>query len=268
MKTVFTSGVFCAITRSPFRSQLSRMVRVVTTHAFALCGNPRRPFKEVCMSKITIGLCTLVMLVFAPSVKADPIVITGGSLTVIGIFGSPNYTLTGQNFLVSGSGGDTGNTPSCFPCPSGTPVSISSFLVGSSLGHGTAIINGTTITNLFFFGQFSLAAPTVILPAGMTNVTVTAPFFFSGFITGCTGNSQVCETQIFTTELVGQGTATALFGSGVPFNDLTLYSFRSVTYPFEAAPVPEPMTILLLTSGLIGVGARLRSCRKNQISKN
>src|SRR5687768_4116151 len=156
------------------------------------------------MSKILIGLCIFVMLVITPSVKADPVVITGGSLTVIGTFGTATYTITGQNFLVSASGGDQGNTPGCLPCPSGTPVSISSFLVGSSLGHGTAIIDGITIPNLFFFGEFSLGAQPVILPQGLTEVTVMVPFSFSGFITGCTGNSLVCATEVFTRELTGQ----------------------------------------------------------------
>ncbi len=221
------------------------------------------------MSKIIIGVFTFVMLVITPSVKADPIVITSGSLTVVGPFGSPSYTMTGLNFSVTASGGDQGNALSCLPCPSGTPISISSQFAGSSLGGGTATFNGTTFNNLVFFGQFTFGAENVVLPAGTTNVTITAPFFFSGFITGCEGNALVCANQIFTTELVGQGTVTALFDAPVQFNNITLYTFRSVTYEFEAAEIPEPMTLLLLASGLLGVSARgLRSCRKNRISKN
>ena len=216
------------------------------------------------MSKILIGLSIFAMLVVTPSVKADPVVITGGSLTVVGIFGRPSYTITGQNFLVTASGGDEGNTPNCIPCPSGTPISISSFLIGSSLGGGTAIVDGMVFNNLAFFGQFSLATQNVILPPGMVDVTVTAPFFFSGFITGCIGNALFCNTEVFTRELVGQGTVTAIFGSGFPFNGITLYSFRSVVYTFEGAAteVPEPVTILLLTSGLIGIGVKARRKRR------
>jgi hypothetical protein len=229
-------------------------------------GNSNPTFKEACMSKILIGLCIFVMLVVTPSVKADPVVITGGSLTVVGIIGRPSYTIVGQNFLVTAANGDEGNTPSCIPCPSGTPISISSFLVGSSLGGGTAIVDGTVFNNLAFFGQFSLATQSVILPPGMVDITITAPFFFSGFITGCIGNALVCQTEVFTRELVGQGTVTAIFGSGFPFNGLTLYSFRSVTYTFEGAAteVPEPVTILLLTSGLIAVGANVRARSKQR----
>lgn len=224
------------------------------------------------MYKTLIGLSVFLMLVITPSVKADPIVITGGSLTVIGTFGFPNYTLTGQNFSVTATGNDLGNTPSCIPCPSGTPISLSSFLAGSTLGGGTATINGVTFSNVFFIGQFSLAAGGVELPAGLTEVTVTVPFSFSGFLIGC-DDTLNCSAinQLFETELVGQGTATAIFDLGFPFNGITLYHFQSVTYQFESVGtgIPEPMTILLLTSGLIGVGARgFRTCRKNRILKN
>lgn len=220
------------------------------------------------MSKIIIGLCTFVLLVITPSVKADPVVITGGSLSVVGILGGPNYTMTGQNFVVTAINGDQGNTPGCFPCVSGQPVSLSSFLTGSSLGRGTAIVDGVTFNNLAFVGQFIFSAGAAILPPDMVEVTVTTPFVFSGFIVGCTGSHLVCETEVFTRELVGQGTVTALFGGGFPFNGVTLYSIRSVTYTFEgaAAEIPEPMTILLLTSGLIGVGANLRKRSKQRKS--
>jgi hypothetical protein len=224
------------------------------------------------MSKILIGLCVFVMLVITPSVKADPIVVTGGSLTVVGTSGFPNYTLTGQNFSVTAEGRDPGNTPGCIPCPSGTPISLSSFLAGSTLGFGNATINGTTFNDIFFVGQFNLAAGTVELPAGLTEVTVTLPFSFSGFLVGCE-DSLNCSAfnQLFGTDLVGQGTVTAIFDSGFPFNGITLYSFRSVTYEFQGsgAEIAEPMTILLLTSGLIGLSARgFRTCRKNRILKN
>lgn len=215
------------------------------------------------MSKLAIGLCVFVMLAITPSVHADPIVITSGSLTVTGIFGSPSYSFSGQNFSVTATPGDPGNTPNCLPCPSGTPVNISSFLAGSSLGQGSATINGMTFNNLFFSGVFSLAAENVVLPVGTTNITVTAPFFFSGFIQGCEGNSLDCVTQVFgNTDLVGQGIATANFTFSETVNGVSLYNFRSVTYQFQE--IPEPMTALLLASGLIGLGAKLKARSKRR----
>lgn len=214
------------------------------------------------MSKLIIGLCAFVMLVLTPSVRADPIVITGGSLSVVGIFGSPTYSISGQNFSATSVGGDPGNTPNCAPCVSNTPINISSFLVGSSLGHGTATIDGTTFDPVFFLGQFTFSAANIILPPGMTDLTVIAPFSFSGNIEGCLPNSLVCTTEVFATrELVGQGLAKVEFTfGGFLDNGATQYSFRSVTYQFQE--VPEPMTVMLLASGLLGLGAKLRSRRR------
>jgi hypothetical protein len=211
------------------------------------------------MSRMIIGLCAFVLLAIPSSVQADPIVITSGSLSVVGLSGSPSYSLTGLNFSVTASGGDTGNTPNCFPCLSGTPVSLNSFLVGTSLGQGTATIDGTTFNNVGFLGEFSFGS-IVVLPAGMTNITVMAPFTFTGNIRGCEGNPLICTTPVFSTvELVGQGIATANFiFSGIHASGATLYSFSSVTYQFQSSEIPEPMSIVLLTSGLIGLGARLK----------
>lgn len=216
------------------------------------------------MSKLIIGLCAFVMLAIPSSAQADPIVITSGSLTVVGISGRPSYSITGLNFSVTASGGDTGNTPNCSPCLSGTPVSLSSFLVGTSLGLGSVTIDGTTFNNVGFLGEFSLGA-SVVLPPGTTNITVTAPFSFIGNIRGCEGNALICTTPVFSTvELVGQGIATANFiFSGIHTNGATLYSFSSVTYQFQSSEIPEPLSIVLLASGLIGLGAKLK-LRRNR----
>jgi hypothetical protein len=81
------------------------------------------------MSRVIIGLCAFVMLVITPSVQADPIVITSGSLTVTGLSGTPRYSISGENLSVTSVGGDSGNTPNCLPCLPGQVVSVSSFLV-------------------------------------------------------------------------------------------------------------------------------------------
>jgi PEP-CTERM motif len=93
-------------------------------------------------------------------------------------------------------------------------------------------------------------------------LTVTAPFTFSGNIEGCLPNSLNCTTEVFAPrELIGQGTAVVqfTFGGFLP-SGATLYGFRSITCQFQE--VPEPMTVILLGSGLIGLGAKLRSRRR------
>src|SRR3982750_2157403 len=100
------------------------------------------------MSKILIGLCALTLLVITPSVKADPLVVISGSLSVTGIAGGPHYTFNGANFTITAAG-DPGNVrpQSCFPCLSGDLLEVDAFFAGTSLGTGTATINGTTFDN-------------------------------------------------------------------------------------------------------------------------
>ena len=214
--------------------------------------------------KIVLCLCAFVLLVVTPSVYADPIVITSGSLSVNGS-AVATYTINGQNFSATSVFGDSGNSGpvGCVPCASGNLVSTSSFFVGTSLGSGSATINGTTFNPVEFLGEFSLAGTPVLLPVGTSNVSFTVPFNFTGNIRGCEDNVS-CVNEVFSTvELVGQGTLTVEFlFSGTLDNGVSLYSFKSLTYNFQDASVPEPMTMALLASGLLGLGAKLRSRRK------
>ena len=210
------------------------------------------------MPRILIALCALLLLTIAPSVKADPIVITGGTLTVTGsIPGGPRFTLTGDNFSVSG-GGDQGSSPSCFPCRSGDFISVGGFFAGSSLRAGTVIVDGMTFSGLMS-GQLVFTGPPILIPEAMTNISITGPFTMTGFINVCAlkpfpdcGGDDV----LFTTDLVGQGIVTINLTFLRILNGRPLYQMSSVTYTFQAAEIPEPMTITLLTFGVIGLGAK------------
>lgn len=213
------------------------------------------------MPRLVICLCALVMFIITPSVKADPVVIDGGQFFVDGISARPHYIITGLNFSVSASGGDPGNTPNCLPCPAGTPISISSFLVGSSLGSGSATINGITFNNIGFLGEFSFAVQPIMLPNDTFDHQVEVPFFFTGNIRGCSPSSLICTTEVFSmTQLVGQGVAKAAFTFSGTQDGVSLFSFTGVRYDFR--PVPEPVTLTLLVSGLLGLGVKLRARRK------
>lgn len=196
------------------------------------------------MTKFFPLLCTLLLIVvFTPSTtQADPIFITGGSLTVTGLDG-PSYSIFGNNFSSGGSGdrGAVGLQTGFFISSPGSVINVNAFFVGSSLGG-----NHT--------GSFTFTGPPITVPFSLTNLTLTSPFVFSGTLGTCL---QSCmEGPPFSiVSLVGGGTATIELIAGVTPSGVRIFTFRTITYNFE---VPEPASILLLGGGLAALGARLR----------
>ena len=210
-------------------------------------------------------LLVILFLLTPASIKADPVVITSGFLSVSGgIFAGPVYSFAGQGFSASGQG-EPGNTgpQQCSPCVGGSLLTLNANFAGSSLGSGTAIINGVSFNNMTFAGQIQFFG-SVVLPSIPSDITLTAPFTFNGFMFGCVNLSHVdCSPQVavFNIDVTGQGLATVqlafegLSGSGQP-----LYAFRSVRYDFQA--VPEPSAILLLGGGLVSFVFRWKKRRR------
>lgn len=213
------------------------------------------------MSRVVIGLCALVMLMITPSVYADPLVITSGSASINNA-ARLAYNIAGQNFSIATIGnGETGNAPSatCSPCVSGMNVFAGGFFTGDSLGSGNATINGMTFNNIGFLGTFNIGSAAITLPVGTSDLVFVVPFQLTGDIIGCQPDNTSCLTQVFSTQISGQGLATLRYTFGTTFNGLSLYTFNSMTFEFQdPAAVPEPMTITLLAAGLIGVAGKLR----------
>lgn len=213
------------------------------------------------MSKIIISLCAFVILAITPSVRADTVVVTSGSVSLQGAFGGISYSLAGQNFSLSGSGdGGFSSARNCTPCLAGSSLGTFTSVTGNGLGSGFVIINGTTFTNVIFRGTLELGGGSFTVPNTLSNVTLTSGATLSASIFGCQGPFGPCDQSnaIFTTTLLGNGTATLrLIPSGVNGDGTPLFFFSSLVFDFgPSQAVPEPMTITLLASGLAGMAAK------------
>jgi hypothetical protein len=207
------------------------------------------------MSNILYVFATLLMIaaLTPATATADPLVITSGTLSVAGLSGGPHYNLTGLNFVAGGGGEQGSSTPQmlCFPCVSGAAISVGGFFAGSS------ILGGATIDGTFYpivGGTFILSGPTIIVPNSTSNLTLTSPFTFSGTMHLCPSNCGF-SPPFFTVDLVGSGIATLNLQVFFLPNGNPIFQFQSVTYDFQT---PEPMSILLLGGGLLGLAAKLR----------
>lgn len=221
-----------------------------------------------------IRVLTVFVFIFATVARAqaDPITVSGSATLVpggiAGVRGPVN--LTGDNFsaTVNTTNGNYGlvGCSTVFaglngPC---TSANVGWISTGSDL-VGSFTVNGTTLSSdvinqlsLFFTG------PTFVIPAellGASTIEVTAPFTFSGF-----ANSPLLSETVV---LQGDGTVHVILVqrtigvfSGF-FLDHADYIFGSTASGVTVKEVPEPMTLLLLMSGLAG-GAVYRRKRSTK----
>ena len=157
----------------------------------------------------------------------------------------------------------------CFTgCAPGTIVNLSSTWGGDAIGSlgqaQNAVFNGVRFADpadhttwLAPAGTLVFDAPGVLLPplpgGGFQVISLTAPFLFSGRILGFPQGAPAGTPPLFVAELAGRGTVDfRLRDEGVG-----VWRFADLTYRFEdQQPIPEPVTVVLVGSGLAGLLTR------------
>jgi len=202
-------------------------------------------------------ICAVVMLVSAASARADQITVSGNSdpnlqatINIISLTnGSITFSVT--NVLVPG-------------------VTSSITGVGFALpGTITANSPGTCGPTLAECGNFTLT-PTISnspgnvpqFPAAVLDwAIITGPSFTGGNPPGI--NTGLTATFTVTGNFTGLTQAQFLAGVYVRFQAVVDPAFPNVGSDVAHTPIPEPASMLLFGSGLVGLATRLRRRRKN-----
>ncbi|MEO6390303.1 MAG: hypothetical protein ABIP75_00545 [Pyrinomonadaceae bacterium] len=153
-----------------------------------------------------------------------------------------------DNIQIGGTIYNFGVTPDCNHfgdvCLRGSSVRLpSTHITEDGFSVGTVVINGQTISQVYYLGGFHFDSPSIVIPrmsAISGVITVTAPFNLSGDLLGCTEPmpSSFCSPvhTVFSKSFVGSGVVTYRLRAvkGLDFANLfSRYSYDLVSVSLQ-----------------------------------
>jgi hypothetical protein len=145
----------------------------------------------------------------------------------------------------------------------GSVVNLSSGVGASNANHVplSQTFEGTLYRDVWLSGGLSMAVAPFVAPHTSTDdfVTFTRPFTMTGQINGFANPD--LTGPLFSTAVVGNGTTSVTYHTVNDTYHLVHAGGQSFTFSAQPAATPEPASMLLVTTGLAGVLARVRRRR-------